>query len=149
MIANADHREYSGRRMAQRCGVCAHPMRAEVDALLRGEHNLSSVARDLDLTRYAVMRHREHHLAGRKSPQMGDATGPQTGDSAELDETVRTPPPQLVPPKDQPGQQTAFLTAYAARCDVAQGLKAAGITRARLRQWQEHDADFALRFRQA
>jgi hypothetical protein len=48
--------------MAQRCGVCAHPRRAEVDEILQGRHNASKVARELGVTRFSVQRHREKHL---------------------------------------------------------------------------------------
>lgn len=88
----------------------------------------------MGVTRYAVMRHRKHHIAGAEQEHPADIEDAQ-------DEPVRTP--HVSDP------QRAFLTAYAASCDIKQGLKAGGITRATFRKWQEHDPDFSLRFRQA
>ncbi len=136
--------------MAQRCALCAHARRDEIDERLRGPHKTVEIARDLGVTRFSVMRHRDNHLGtkrqqtarnGKKSPREGD-------DSDDIEEVVRTED-ESPPPQDLPGQQTAFLTAYAASCDIKQGLKAAGITRAQLRRWQEHDESFLQRFHQA
>jgi hypothetical protein len=123
-----------GAEMAQRCGVCAHPRREAVDAILRAEHNLSKLARDLKLTRFAVQRHRDNHLVrlaerSTDSPDLGAA-----------------PPP---PTKPRTDPQTAFLTSYSANGDLKEALKAADATRSQLRRWQEHDPEFVLRFHQA
>ena len=130
--------------MAQRCAVCAHPRRADVDAILRGEHNASEIAQQLGVTRYSVMRHRDKHLV-RAVVRTEQPSSPEEGETAPDLEVAEA----LPLPKDRAGQQTAFLTAYAASCDVKQGLKAAGITRPQLRKWQEHDAEFSARFHQA
>lgn len=45
--------------------------------------------------------------------------------------------------------QEAFLTSFAASADLKAALKEAGIGRVVLRQWQEHDEAFAMRFHQA
>src|SRR5262245_25065231 len=129
--------------MSQRCGICASPKRAEVDAELANAHrtrSLQQLADYVGVNRLALYRHRDNHLV---------ALVPLKKDEAEVIEEVveaSEPPP---PPKDLPGQQTAFLTAYAASCDVKQGLKAAGITRTIFRRWQEHDEVFNQRFHQA
>ena len=130
--------------MAQRCGVCGHPKREEVDELLRGQHNVSEIARDLAVTRWAVIRHRDKHVwHGQRETAVLES--PQEGEEEPTDdEAVRTPPK-----RGKVDPQTAFLTAYAASCDIKQGLKAASITRAQLRKWQEHDPAFNLRFHQA
>jgi hypothetical protein len=130
--------------MAQRCGVCAHPRREAVDVVLRGDPNLSEMARDLNVTRYTVRRHREKHLpplAVRTVEPVqsvqSDVQSPQEGDDNP-------------PPKRAPGDpQTAFLTSYAASGDLKAALKAGGITRPQLRRWQEHDEAFSQRWHTA
>jgi len=125
--------------MAQRCGVCAHPRREEVDLILRGPHNVSRIARDLGVTRFSVQRHREAHLVPR------NRIGVQG--ILELDETTQeTPAPRPIPRNARVDPQTAFLTSYAANGDVGRALKAGGITRAQLRKWQETDEAFSLRY---
>jgi hypothetical protein len=124
--------------VAQRCGVCAHARRAQVDLELRGDPNLSEIGRDLGVTRFAVQRHRDHHLPRSQSAQ------PEPEQTIE--ETEAPPPPRRNAPLDP---QTAFLTSYAANGDLNKAIKAAAITRPQLRKWQEHDTDFGLRFYQA
>ena len=121
--------------MAQRCGVCAHPKREEVDEILRGRHNASRVADELGVSRYSVQRHREKHL----SPK---TQGPQYEIEAESGNTPRRRNARVDP-------QTAFLTSYAANGDVQKALKAGGVTRVQLRKWQEVDEAFSLRFHNA
>jgi hypothetical protein len=50
--------------MPQRCSVCAHPRADLVNERLRVPEPppLPSVAREFDVTRFALMRHRDHHL---------------------------------------------------------------------------------------
>lgn len=120
--------------MAQRCGVCAHPRRAEVDEVLRGRHNASKVARELGVTRFSVLRHREKHLK----------PAAEASEETEIEEVALPGPPRhLLDP------QTAFLTSYAANGDLAAALKAGGILRTEFRKWQETDEAFALRFHTA
>lgn len=92
------------------------------------------------LIRFALMNHRDRHLPGRQPSRPVELDG----DAFELAE----PTPEAAP-KTVAQQQMAFLTAYAATCDVKQGLKAAQITRPQLRKWQEHDEVFLARFHQA
>jgi hypothetical protein len=131
--------------VAQRCGVCAHVRRAQVDQELRGDPNISEIGRELGVTRFAVQRHRDHHLTRAVSAQPKGLE--QASSVRTLDEETEAPPPL---PRNAPTDpQTAFLTSYAANGDLKAGLKAAGITRPQLRKWQEHDVDFGLRFYQA
>jgi hypothetical protein len=131
--------------MANRCSVCAHPRRAQVDATLRGSYNVTYLARDLGVTRQSLIRHRTNHL-----PPEGTVVEPQSqqpddvGGADEVDEA----PPQ-VSQKVSQNPQNAFLTSYAANGDLRKALQAASITRAQLRKWQEHDEEFNLRFHQA
>jgi hypothetical protein len=119
--------------MAQRCTVCAHPRRAQIDVALGSKHNATEMARDLGVTRFAVAYHRRHHLAREEVEE--------TEHASEGFETPST--------RAKLDPKTAFLTAYAASADIKAGLKAAGITRVKLRQWQEHDPEFSSRFYQA
>jgi hypothetical protein len=119
--------------------------RAQVDQELRGDPNLSEIGRELGVTRFAVQRHRDHHLSHTPSARPALV---QLSDWQDVpdDETEAPPPPRRNAPVDP---QTAFLTSYAANGDLKAGLKAAGITRPQLRKWQEHDESFGLRFYQA
>lgn len=108
------------------------------ERLLGPNPNVSQIGRELGVMRFAVMRHRDKHLV--RTPVEQAEESPEWGEDAR---STPLPRPGTVDP------QTAFLTAYAASCDVKQGLKAAGITRAQFRKWQEQDATFALRFHQA
>ncbi len=127
--------------MAQRCGVCAHPDREAVNVILRGDPNLSELARDLNVTRYTVRRHREKHLPPlavrtvEPVQSVQSVQSPQEGDDS--------PPPKRGIPTDP---KVAFLTSYAANGDLKAALKAGGITRPQLRRWQEHDETFSQRF---
>jgi len=108
-----------------------------VDAALRRTHNITEIARDLGVTRYAVHRHRENHLVRnvRNDSPTEQASSPGTGEPI-VDKTL--------------DPQSAFLTSYAAEGDLKAALKAAGgITRTQLRRWQEQDEQFLLRFHQA
>jgi hypothetical protein len=50
--------------VARHCTICSHPDRHAVDLRLASpDCNLSALARDLGLTRNAVARHRDNHLA--------------------------------------------------------------------------------------
>jgi hypothetical protein len=108
-----------------------------VDVLLRGEHSPAEIARDLNVTRFAVMRHRDKHV-----PPLE-----QTEEVDFVESEVRTP--QASAPRGKTDPKTAFLTSYSANADMKAALKAASITRAQLRKWQEHDAEFVMRFYQA
>lgn len=119
----------------RRCVVCGHPQRDLIDAALeRDPKHIAPLVRQFGFVRFSLMNHRDNHL------QRG-ASMPSDNDPSEP-----TEPP---PPKSVVQQQAAFLTAYAATCDIKQGLAAAGITRVQLRKWQEHDAIFLARFHQA
>jgi hypothetical protein len=120
--------------VAQRCGLCAHPRRAEIEARLRGEHNVSEIGRELGITRWAVMRHREKHLLARPVRQ-------EVSEENSLE--------AVAPPKYPLDPQTAFLTSYAANGDLAAALKAGGILRSQFHKWQEMDEAFAMRFHTA
>ena len=50
--------------MAQRCSACSHPEVSMLNDRLHGGAGvlLPQLARELGLTRYAVMRHRDRHL---------------------------------------------------------------------------------------
>ncbi len=127
--------------MAQRCGVCAHPRRAEIEAVLRGKHNLTEMERELGLTRYAIMRHRDKHLVRAvREPVRTEARTEQLSSPEEGEAPLVS---KLLDP------QSAFLTSYAAEGDMKAALKAGGITRAQFRKWQEHDESFLQRFHQA
>ena len=156
--------------MAQRCGVCAHPRRAEIDEILRGRHSASSVARDLGVTRFSVQRHRERHLTpesrtavlgvldDQKSCSDPSRTETPEGGNSEIKKScsavlttssARTEYRNENEPRPRGARvdpQTAFLTSYAANGDVAKALKAGAVTRAQLRKWQETDEAFSLRF---
>lgn len=127
--------------MAQRCGVCAHPRRKEVDVLLRGIYNVSDLALQLAVTRFTVMRHRDKHL-----PPLEPRTVERTEQLPSPEEGEPPPPPKHNAPVDP---QTAFLTSYAANGDLKAALKAGGITRPQIRRWQEHDEAFSQRFHTA
>jgi hypothetical protein len=127
--------------MANRCSVCAHPRRAQVDATLRGSYNVTYLARDLGVSRQALIRHRANHL-----PPAGTVVEPQSQQPDDADE-VDEAPAQAQKVSQNP--QNAFLTSLAANGDLKAALRAASITRAQLRKWQEHDVEFNLRFHQA
>jgi hypothetical protein len=164
--------------MAQRCGVCAHPRRAEVDEVLRERHNVSKIARELGVTRFSVQRHRDRHLTPEGcNPEKSRIDPPQSrnpeGANSEFKKNriaglhTSRANPEIRKPKqpleggtpDDPWNpvirksgvdpQTAFLTSYAANGDVQKALKAGGVTRAQLRKWQETDEAFSLRFHTA
>ena len=121
--------------MAQRCAVCAHPRRAELEDLLRMPHKLARLAREYGLNRFALMRHREVHL-----PQYGQSAIEElksAGDDVPVRVNIHQDP------------QTAFLTSFAANGDTQAALKAGNVTRAQLRKWQEVDEAFGLRFHTA
>src|SRR5580765_1760406 len=128
--------------MAQRCGVCAHPKREEVDEILRGRHNASRIAQDLGVTRFSVQRHREKHLSPKTQSQVQYEPEAESGNEPQPQEGARRRNARVDP-------QTAFLTSYAANGDVQKALKAGGITRVQLRKWQEVDEAFSLRFHNA
>jgi hypothetical protein len=133
--------------VARRCLVCASPERARVDATLRGTHNVSQLARDLNVARQVIMRHRANHV--------GPAPIDLSRNKPKKAEISRNNPPAPPQPRQEPvtptshDPQTAFLTSYAAGGDIKAALKDADITRPQLRKWQEHDEAFALRFHQA
>jgi len=114
--------------MAQRCGVCAHPRIGEIEERLHGPHNVSYLSREYSLTRQSIQRHRANHL-GRLDL------------NESLDEEEPRPP--------QASAQDTFLANYLQSADVREALREAGVTRATLRKWQEHDEGFALRYHQA
>ena len=122
--------------------MCGHAQRVEIDERLRGKVNVAAFAREYGISRDQVYGHRANHVwhGQRESPDLGEAAARQ--------ETARNGKKrQEKARKNDP--QTAFLTAYAATCDVKEGLKAAGITRGQFRKWQETDQVFVLRFNQA
>jgi hypothetical protein len=164
--------------MAQRCGVCAHPRRAEVDEILQGRHNASKVARELGVTRFSVQRHREKHLTPEGwNPEKSQIDPLQSGNleransefkknriaglhTSRANPEIRKPKQPLEggtqddprnPVIRKPGgdPQTAFLTSYAANGDLAAALKAGGILRSEFHKWQETDETFNLRFHTA
>lgn len=158
--------------MAQRCTLCAHPRREDVDALLRGEHNVHELSRHFGVSRQAILRHRGSHLSAmvvdgellarrRRAEQSLRETLVDWEDVPDTAAPPAPPPPAPpIPPVEEPATkpspkpgkqnaQTAFLTSYAASGDLRQALKDAQATRTELRRWQEHDDEFSLRFHQA
>ena len=141
-----------------RCMVCAHPQRADADAKLRGSHNVSELARDLGVTRQGIRRHRDAHLV--RDPSAGFPPPAESPSTRRRGSAASAPGPRPDAPKPRRAQdpaprttglspQDAFLTSYAAGGDLREALKDAGISRHKLRSWQEHDERFNLRYHQA
>lgn len=49
--------------MSRRCTVCSHPKRAEIDAAIVGGGVIRDIARRFDVSKDALCRHRDGHLA--------------------------------------------------------------------------------------
>jgi hypothetical protein len=105
---------------------------------LRHPHNVTQIAIDLGVTRFALQRHRDNHLV-RKAAAVEALERLEDWDEV----------PERAAPSKSLDPQTSFLTSYSASGDLQAALKAAGMTRVEFRRLQEHDEGFLQRFHQA
>jgi hypothetical protein len=136
------------------CRVCAHPERAALDAVLGGKANITHLSLQLGISRQMLMRHRDGHIVRTRTmpenpPRQQRFAANRSTIPEPADAPRNAPPPPADTPPEPPDRQELFLASYAASGDLKRALKAAGVTRAQLRQWQEHDEPFSLRFYQA
>jgi hypothetical protein len=120
--------------------VCVHSDLETVEAGLREGTSVSALARRFHLTRFAIMRHRDGHNV---APPVARAT---RKDSLRINRNPAIPPPS---PEVEADAKEHFLTEYAGNGDFLGSALAAGITRATIQVWLEHDDEFSLRFHQA
>lgn len=123
--------------MPQRCRICVHPDLKVIEDELKGGASIHELARRYELTRFALMRHRGGHAATAAAP----ARPPLRVNRSRS--AKRPKPAVVVEAKDQ------FLTEFATHGDFSGAAAIAGITRATVQTWLEHDEEFTLRFHQA
>jgi hypothetical protein len=123
--------------------VCAHPKLDELEAGLKGGTSVSELARRFHLTRYGIMRHREGHAVPTpiRRPHLK-----ALHDALRVDRRPNRPP---TPPGVEMDAKEQFLTEYAAHGDFLGAGQVAGVTRATIQVWLEHDEEFSVRFHQA
>jgi hypothetical protein len=121
--------------------VCVHTELETVEAGLREGASVSELARRFHLTRFAIMRHRDGHKGVETT-----ATRATRKDSLRINRNPAIPPP---PPEVEADAKEHFLTDYAKSGDFLGSALAAGITRATIQVWLEHDDEFGVRFHQA
>lgn len=127
--------------MQNRCSVCAHAQLKAIEDGLRGDVSVSELSRRHHLTRWAIMRHRDGH---------GVEGAPRIvafGKRLRIDR--RGSPLEPPSPEIEAEAKERFLAEYAAQADFQGSAHSAGITRATIQVWLEHDEEFTLRFHQA
>jgi hypothetical protein len=123
--------------MGRVCSVCSHASHAAIDSQLRDPAHLpfAHIASAFGLKRDAIHRHRHHHLVVHTLPVKVDRRL-STGSHNRRDrQTARA--------------RERFLEAYAQCGHISRAAEAAGIARATVYVWQEHDPEFAAAFREA
>jgi hypothetical protein len=128
--------------------VCTHPKLNDLEACLKAGTSVSELARRFHLTRYGIMRHRAGHadavtVREIRQPKPLHPRLAGLNDALKIDRHYPTPPQVEADAKEQ------FLTEYAAHGDFLGAGQVAGVTRATIQVWLEHDEDFTLRFHQA
>lgn len=133
--------------VGRRCRVCAHPELRAINSGMRAGESIHEMARRFHLTRYALMRHRADHAAmlTLKEPKMPA----EAKKRARLKRVNRQPFQPPASPEAEADAKEHFLVEYAAHGDFLGSALAAGITRATIQVWLEHDEEFSLRFHQA
>jgi hypothetical protein len=105
------------------------------------------LARQFHLTRFALMRHRADHAQSVVVIEPRPTSEEKTGRRLKrVDRTYRQPAP---PPEVEVDAKEHFLNVFATSGDFLGAALQAGITRATVQVWLEHDDEFTLKFHQA
>lgn len=136
--------------MAVVCSVCTHVEAPSINhALSTGSVPVLRLASTFTLSRDALNYHRRAHLNSRS-------------DHAADSQPISQPVPPVIRPyrggrsrsdlrhgKTTERARERFLQAFAASGNVSQAAKRAGVGRASVYVWEEHDPEFAVAFREA
>jgi hypothetical protein len=114
------------------CSVCTHSQAPAIDAALSAHAvPVTTLATQFNVTRDLLNWHRRKHL------------------NLSLPHPPIGPVAKLRREQTQPRARERFLQVYAQCGNVTHAAKLAGVGRATVYIWEEHDAEFALAFRQA
>lgn len=128
--------------LAMPCSVCTHPAHETIDsALTDRSQSVISLAQTHSLSRDLINYHRRAHVQPQPQPQphIPPPSFPRGGQSRA----------DLRQGKTTARARERFLKAYADCGNVSAAARSAGVGRATVYVWAEHDSEFALAFKQA
>lgn len=141
--------------MPRRCSACGHPELQRIDdAIRRPGAVYSNIGLEYGIDREAISRHAKAHvrpvLVKDPTPPPGPADQPIGDKPPRAPRKIRTArSKEPITARELAEAKEAFLEHFAANGHLAWAAAAAGVTRAVVRQWQEHDEQFSLHFNEA
>lgn len=121
--------------MPRSCTICSHPQRAALETALRDETSLRDIARQYAVSKDGLARHKASHMVV----------------AEKRDRPTDRPRRQgiRIAPEVKPATQAAFLAAFIELANESGACRAVSIDRSTVRQWEEHDAAFSLKYQDA
>lgn len=133
--------------MAQ-CTICAHPQRDAIEAAHASGISNRRIATQYGVIETSVRRHLANHVAHDATPPEEQQRRNPPKHPARMQPATRRQG-QNIPDADYAGLQTDFLLKYIETANITAAARHVGIDRSTVREWQEHDAPFSMRFAEA